>query len=1244
VQAPDGYILEKRIVETRERCVALGRRQVDDRAVVLKSYAADANAAPGEARVERENQILYALAAKGVAPSPLALERGEGAPVLVMDFVSGQLVLGPVSAHEFLVIALQAARALAGVHAERLVHRAVRPANLLFDRSTQKLNLIGFGCAAPLGAPVGSATLGIDACFYGSPEQSARLERGVDYRSDLYSLGATFYDLLTGRPPFDARDPSDLIQAHIVRRARPPGELIPELSSTLSRITMKLLEKEPEDRYQTAEALHVDLETCLEQLERTGEIDDELPLAAADAPYRPLFRKRVYGRAEHVGILVAAYRGAARGRRELVLVSGCPGVGKSSLVPELHRPLATEGGFLARGKCDLYRSHLPYAALANALRDLVHQILAESGSRREAWRLGVTAELGNLAGVAAGLLPELEEVLGPSPAAAPLDPSATQARLAVTVRRLVRASARQASPLVLFLDDLQWADSGTLYLVEELLSEGDPIPLLVVGSYRENEVPVGHPLVAVVERLKSLGRSVTDLHLDVLSDEAVASMLADALARSPDEVAELACAVSRKSGKNPLLIQQCAYHLQEIGCIEYTRGQGWTWDLEAVERAVIPDDPAGMMLTRLKRLHGNVRSVVQLASCVGDEFDWGMLSELSGESAAQLQAALYELSDEGLIAPCAAGFRFVHDRIREAAQALLPDEHRRALHHRIGLLLMQRSTPGERTERCFEIADHLARAKDHLTESERLEAASWQSSAAKEALASGALGTGAHYLSSGREMLGREGWSTRPLLAFEIYFRSAACAYAQRDFGAALELLSGLREHCVSLLQRGLVESLRITVCHSAKSRAEALDLLFDSLQRLGVPTVREPSWIRTRWALLRLEWKLRRPAERWPLREAESAQRNERRVAEGLIRTAGIRPQTATSARLGCMSALELLDLSLAQGYLVTPAALIAMLATTRRAFLGNVKGVERYLGAATLWLERAPDPQANTEFILKALVLPWVAPRRRSIGPLAALADSLEETGQVSVATSALVIRANYAGLSGVPLAEVCASFDAIRERDGMTPVETPRALVRPYRWCMGTGEETPDVGAAIELIERHPDSAYYLAPHWMQAFVARGCFGEAWHVSELVRSTIFECQSLSTHVMDYVLYRGLAALVLCADAKRATPSRVLRRAARRCARQLSHAARYGPDFEHMAEWLRAERLRTRGRSAAALVCYRCAAERADAQGFLNHVAMIADRIASLARQTGDEDEVERSEATASRLFREWGATPSL
>ena len=525
---------------------------------------------------------------------------------------------------------------------------------------------------------------------YMAPEQTGRMNRSIDIRSDLYSLGITLYQMLTGHLPFDAADPLEWVHCHIARQPTPPDERV-AVPEPLSAITMKLLAKNAEERYQTASGLEADLRRCLAQWQSDGRID-AFPLGAHDASDRLLIPEKLYGREGEIDVLLAAFdRVVTHGTPELVLVSGYSGVGKSSVVNELHKALVPPRGLFASGKFDQYKRDIPYATLAQAFQTLIRQILVKSEADVERWRGSLQEVVGPNGQLIVNLIPELEFIIGKQPPAAELPPRDAQNRFQLVFRRFLGAFARKEHPLALFLDDLQWMDAASLELLEYLVTNSETQHLLLVGAYRDNEVGAAHPLMRTLEAIRKAGARVEEIVLAPLGIDDVGRLVADALHCEADSSHPLAKLVHEKTGGNPFFAIQFLTALAEEGLLSRDPDAGaWIWDLARIRAHGYTDNVVDLMVEKLKRLSGTAQTALQQLACLGNVVEIASLSLVFGESEETIHTSLLEAVRAGLILRLEGSYAFLHDRIQEAAYALIPEDERAGAHLGIG-----RSAAGE---------------------------------------------------------------------------------------------------------------------------------------------------------------------------------------------------------------------------------------------------------------------------------------------------------------------------------------------------------------------------------------------------------------------------------------------------------------------------------------------------------------------------------------------------------------------
>ncbi len=1236
----EGYRVEKCLSSRRVAEVYAAVRASDGQRVALKVYSG----ASAGARAEREFHVLGLAAGPGV-PEALALQCEGGRGVLALAFVQAQPLsqlieaeaLGPAA---FLRIAIGLADCVARLHAARIVHKDIRPGNILVERVTQRTWLIDFGRAALLGSAgdrAADADFSNSTLLYVSPEGTGRMDRGLDARSDLYSLGATFYHALTGRPPFDLREALELVHAHMALVPPPPIALHTSVPPTLSRIVMKLLQKEPEERYQTASSLRDDLRTCLDQIERGGAIADDFPLGTADTPQRPLFPKRLYGRAQELGALKDGFARTARGRTEIWLIKGPPGAGKSALAAELKTEIQVRGGYLADGTFDLYRRELPYAGFVSAFDALLQQRLTESSTQLERFKRELLDGLGNRAGAVADLVPDLRLIVGDVAPAPRVEPEQVRVRLGLAVRRFVTACATPEHPLVLCLDDLQWADGGSLYLIEELCLATEGCALLVLGTFRDADVDADHPLSAVLARIEAASAALHVLELGPLTDSACTELLAFALARSPEETRELAREVAHKTANVPLLVEQFMVHAHELGLLRFVQGEGWVWDQAGIAAAEIPEGVVGLLASKIERLDPHARRVLELASCVGDRFDVAWLAELGGGQPEELGAGLFRLCDEGLIAPCPTGFRFVHDRIREAAHALLSEEQRARSHHRAARLL-QASIPGEaRAARVLELADHFNRALGELEEDERIPVVELNLAAADRALAAGAPTTAAEYLERGRALFTEADWSARADLGFDLWMRSAACAFQLGRLDACLALLDVAEPRTRSPVQVAGVYAQRIATYAIRDQVEQATRVGLRALTAFGIHWPLHPSALRVRVEELRLALALGRrgPEAFRPTKGYEPAM-----LATLMLMAALGGPAARIDVGLVCLTAAWAARLMVRKGYSRGPDLALAALAANLCGRATRVRRARRYTAIARALSEVVGDPvyRYRARCVLHGSVYPWLERRVDAVEPLHQVFLDALEMGDREYAQYALGQRIYIRAFSGIPLGAVQAEYDEYlrvfahgRARESVLGL---RALYER--------NDAATIDRDLAALDAQFADQPLLSVHWRVIWMLTLCVLNR-HADALAQAErMRDAPSMETIRADRTFLVGLSASAVARGAPRRR--RDLERILASSVQQLGAWARHGPDFVHMADLLRAERAALRGRIDLARSLYATAARRAQQQGYVHHAAIACEREADLLTRVRRETEAGLARTRARTLYQRWGASTKV
>lgn len=841
------------------------RRIRDGHAVILKTPKADHPPAATFERYKHEYEILRGLDIDAVA-RVYDLQRWQSTIVLVLEDFGGRSVAAimaerPPELGETLAIGARISAALAEIHAANVIHKDINPSNIIYNRQTGQVKLIDFDIATRLSRESPSITdLAIleGTLAYLSPEQTGRMSRSLDYRTDLYSLGVSLYQLLTHRLPFEGSDAMSLIHCHIAQKPVPPHQIEPRIPKPVSDIVMKLLEKAAEHRYQSAVGLKVDLEECLRQLQQTGTVAD-FPLGRGDVGGRFEIPEKLYGREASRAALLRAFDQVCLGGRRMTLVTGYSGVGKSSLVHDLYRPTTERYGYFVEGKFEQLQRNTPYFALVKAFQSLVRHALTEPEARIAALQKKLQAEIGPSLRILVDTIPGIELIVSPGAAkeqaaeARMYSPTEQQNRFNLAFKGFVRAFARPEHPLVLFLDDLQWIDAASLKLVEFLLSADDIGHFLVIGAYRENEVDVAHPLAMMLADLKRDVGCIEEISLTPLDVEDVTRLIADALRSDAPTVAPLAKVVSRKTGGNPFFVNQLLLHLHQEGYLRLDpHSREWQWNAAGIEAINSTDNVIDLMLVKLKSLPEATQQALRLAASIGHRFDLRTLSTVYGKSMADTYEDLTPAIQAEIVLPASelqidadesSGYRlvvlhlvFLHDRVQQAAYSLIDSEKRSLAHLEIGRILRASMPAEEHAEPFFQMVDHLNKGRRLIEdERERLDLARLNLEAGARARSAMAHAAARAHLDIGVECLPDDAWTHHHALTFELYRQKAEAEYLLGDFDRAEASIGLLMARAQSPLAKAeLYISLIVQFTMRAQYK-EAINAGREALRHLGI-------------------------------------------------------------------------------------------------------------------------------------------------------------------------------------------------------------------------------------------------------------------------------------------------------------------------------------------------------------------------------------------------------------------------
>ena len=777
------------------------------------------------------------------AVRPLTLLQCNGQKALVLEDPGGEpldhLIQGPMEIRQSLRIAVGLAAALRQLHEQKLIHKDIKPSNVMFESVTGQVWLTGFGITSRLPRERQSPQppeFIAGTLSYMAPEQTGRMNRSIDSRSDLYALGITLYEILAGSLPFTASDPMELVHCHIARHPVPPHERVKTVPRCLSAIVMKLIAKTPEERYQTASGAESDFRRCLTEWEEHGCIA-EFPLGEHDVPDRLLIPEQLYGRAREIEMLLGAFERVVAGDGpRLVLVSGYSGIGKSAFVNELHRSLIPPRGLFASGKFDQYKRDIPYAPLAIAFQGLIRPLLSKTEEELSKWRDALHEALDPNGQLLVELVPELKLIIGEQPALPELPARDAQNRFHGVFRRFIGVFARREHPLALFLDDLQWLDAATLDLLEDLLTQSDAKHLLLIGAYRDNEVDPANPLMRKLEATRRAGVMRQDIVLAPLTREDLEQLVAHSLHCEPDEVRPLAELVHEKTTGNPFFAIQFISELADEGLLAFNHGEGrWAWDFSRIRAKNYTDNVVDLMVGKLNRMPASTQNALRQLACLGNCADFDMLKMVYHDSREEIDRQLWEAVLAGLVFRSEDSYRFLHDRVQEAAYSLIPVQFRSEAHLRIGRLLVAQ-TPAQRLdEEIFEIVNQLNRGSDLITSTaERARLAELNLVAARRAKSSAAYASALSYLIVGRGFLPATTSDDNYDLTFSIESLLAECELLTGNLAASEDRLVKLAQHAMTRHDLAVVTRLQLTVYTALDQSDRGVEVCLEYLRRDG--------------------------------------------------------------------------------------------------------------------------------------------------------------------------------------------------------------------------------------------------------------------------------------------------------------------------------------------------------------------------------------------------------------------------
>jgi predicted ATPase/signal transduction histidine kinase len=1277
-----GFQITEEIYRGPKSTIFRGHREHDGCPVLFKTTHTDHPALIDLARLQHEYALTNDWNEPGLIRA-LALLPHQQTLVLILQDIAAislkqLLQQQTLPLVQFLTLGLAFAKNLECLHQHRIIHKNINPSNLVVNLATGQTQIIDFAIASRLSREMHGlqhprhleGTLA-----YLSPEQTGRMNRSLDYRSDFYSLGATFYEMLSGQPPFAATDPLELVHCHLAVNPRPLHDLRPELPPGLSALVEKLMAKTAEARYQSAFGLSADLELLLQHYsnpasspEQNQSMADFVP-GRYDSHERFQIPQKLYGRENEVAQLLAAFERVSQGRAEMLLVAGYSGVGKSALINEVHKPITGKKGFFIAGKCEQFQRDIPHASLIEAFAQLLRQLLGESPARIEQWKTRLDLALGANAQVIIEVIPEVELILGPQSAVPALPPLEASNRFQATFLRFIDVFAQAGHPLVLFLDDLQWADSATLRLLAELLLKSRRQALLVLGAYRENEIHAAHPFELALNRLRREQANFSTLSLQPLGFADLERLVQNTLTPTKCNIAHLAHLVLHKTLGNPFFVNAFLTCLYEAHWLSFNaREGGWQWNITHIEAQQISDNVVELMGQKLRTLPMASQELLVRAACIGHQFDLATLAKIVERTPIDVMQELYYPLNAGLVQQRGAyqleevsmvssamgsmasyRFYFIHDRVRQAAYALLSATETAALHLKIGRLWLRQLGPGQSDEALFAVVNQLQAARGLIDDPlERVQLAQLHLQASRKANAATAFASALNYLRNGMALLNGGDWAQHYELTMALSLERAQCESANHQHEMAERYFKSCLLHAKTALEKAKIHLKRLELYGSQNDYQRTMDEGLAGLACLGIRLPRKP-------------WKLNILQERWKERRRRRGQ-HAKALLDGIPLAESEPHQLAlrllsgiTPFAFSANPALNMLAIVKGVNYVyqhgATPdAAYILMCFSSLVGSDGQYTLAWDYAQKALqLSQNQSPAQRCQTLFLFAGLINHWHQ-------PLATSLPYFDESKKLALETGNWL----YASLNATHQIQVAfglgMALPAFKEQSQTchtlaAQLNDPRKVLSYFRFALDwantltgvrAGEEPPpNLALAVEQACANTGNATAAFIIYVLASFHEVLFGNLPQAAAyLQQAQLYRAAGIGLAIfadyffLDSLCLLGNATSLPLANGQQAKKLSDNLKKLDAWARQCPH------NFAHKYLLVTAEVARLEGRTELAAKLYAQAGESAHNSGFDHQQALICDYATRFYLALGNMGLATKSLKQARALYAKWGA----
>ncbi|MCP4352252.1 MAG: AAA family ATPase [Desulfobacterales bacterium] len=1278
-----GYQDTEKVYESPGTLIFRAYREQDRQPVILKLLNEEYPSPEQLARFRQEYEITKLLDTQEIK-NLCGMEHYKNTLVIVFEDHCGKSLDNLMksmafSLGELLEIAISITGELSKIHSSGIIHRDINPSNIIYDRSARRLKIIDFGISAFASRENSSkendAKNNLEGTLaYISPEQTGRISRTHDFRTDFYSLGVSLFELFARRLPFETTDSMEMIHCHIARQAPCLREINSKIPEPVSDIIMKLMAKNPEDRYQSTQGIEHDLRECLEQFQARGEISC-FPLGQKDLSGKLQIPEKFYGRENEIKVLMQSFDHTMQGKNEIVLVSGYSGVGKTSLVNKFYQHLRDSRKYgdirFISGKFDQFQRNIPYSAVISAFTDMIRQILAQSEEQISQLRKKLLSALGPNGQVIIDVIPEAELIMGPQPPLISLTPEEAQNRFILVFQDFIRVFASPEHPTILFLDNLQWADNASLKLIKLLISDQENLCLFLLGAYRDNEVDDTSPLMLAADTARKSGIPVRNIPLPPLELSHVSSFISDTLGCGPEQAKPLAELVLAKTNGNPFFTGEFLKLLYKKQLITFDFRHGrWQWDSEQIQAQSITDNLVTLMADKIRNLLPDTQNILRLAACIGSEFDADTLASVKGETKKETLRSLEQAISEGLIfevssfnlqvssfRPQVSIFNFSHNRIRQAAYSLIPGTEKQAVHLQTGRLMLQNTQPDKLDKKIFDIVNQINQGVELIkSRSERDELAGLNLAAGKKAKASVAYEPALSYLQTGIRLLGEDKWQKNYDMTLELYVETAETAYLSTYFKLMEQAAGPVLEHAKTLLDKTKVYEIKIRAFIAQNKMTEAINLALKILKMLGLKLVGNPNQMHILAELVKTRLALagKKPEYFYELPKMHDLHK----VAVTRILSIVGHAAYIAVPNLMPIIVLKAVRLSAKYGnasfstYAYTAYGLILC------AFLNEVEAGTQFGSFSLKLLDRLglKEFECRTVNMYNTFVRHWKEHARQTLKPLAQAYQRGLETGDLEYAAISAFAFAGYSFWVGRNLEiiekEIKEYIPSVRRLRQETPLRWYEMVWQAVLNLAGRSDDpcslagkSYDERKMLPVHIENNDRVGICYLHFLKLFLCYLFRDYHKAVENSVMAEKYMEGQLSTMTVPiFHCYDSLARLALYHGAPGKEKKRILRKVAKN-QKKLKKIASYAP-MNHLHKWhmVEAELAKNLGNDLQAMNHFKQAARLAGKNRYIQDQA-VANELAARFYLSGDNEKIARVfMKEAHYCYTQWGATAKV